>query len=470
MRDVTHIVEEGKLPASALVGTGIQLKIGASPIASKDKVLLTGTSSISAIRSKLGYSPLGDAVMDAIENGASKIYCMPLVPEIAGDITEEAGKHTAGSASVTLSGTPTNAFTILAELTGQGGVNVATFRYSINGGYSYSDDLTIPLSGSYTIEEAGVTLGFETGEGKEYVLGDWFQWNTTEPQLRTQQILEAVEGLANFKTEMEYVHVVGACDADVWSSIAGLQLQLEENHHKPLMFILEAYRPEPDEDIYDYLNRLLADRKKVNNHNIQVCASRMMYKGMDSLWRDINAANIVTGLYSKTAVNRSIGETAVISIGEDRISALLPDGMADDIISELDEAGYLTFRQYDGLEGYYVTNANMMCLAGSNYQYAENTRVLNKIIRVSRKSELLQLQSDIDMSEVESELKKKALFVQADLEDMIKAKEISSVTVVPAEEQDILATEELVLMIRYVERGKIRSIVTYVGVTNPYAE
>lgn len=469
MRDVTHIVEDGQLGLSAGIGTGTHLKIGASPVQNRGRIILTGSSSVATIREKLGYSPLGDAAMDSVENGAFKVYCMPLQPEIDGSIGSRMEQLTDGSAEVTLSGRPCNAFEVVVEITGQGGLNAASFRYSINGGYIWSDDMTVPLSGNYEITEAGLTLTFEAAD-KVYTIGDTFRWQTTAPQLQVQQILAAVESLANIKTDVEYVHIVGPCAADVWSSIAGIQLRLQEQHHKPLMFILEAYCQEQDETLEEYRDRLLADRKKVSNYNIQVVAARMMYKGMDNHYRDVNAAGIVTGLYARVSVHKSIGETAVISIGEGRISSLLPDGMTDDIISELDAAGYLTFRQYDGLAGYYVTNANMMCPSGSDYRYADSTRVLNKIIRLSRQAALMELQSDIDMENLEAEMNKKALMVQASLEDMVRAQEISSVSVTPLEGQDILTTEELQLVIRYVERGKIRGITIYVGVSNPYAE
>lgn len=55
----------------------------------------------------------------------------------------------------------------------------------------------------------------------------------------------------------------------------------------------------------------------------------------------------------------------------------MPEGI-EDHISELDDAGYLTWRKYYGIDGCYVNNARVLCREGSDYRYAEHVRVLNK--------------------------------------------------------------------------------------------
>ena len=181
-------------------------------------------------------------------------------------------------------------------------------------------------------------------------------------------------------------------------------------------------------------------------------------------------AGIVAGLYGRVAVNKSIGETAVISLSEDKVRKLLPEGLETDHIEIMDAAGYLTFRQYDGLEGYYVTNARMMGPEGTDYRYAEDVRVLDKIVRVTRVEALKQLQSDVDLDNLEADLAAKAQFIQAALEKMIENKEISAVTVTIPSDQDILNDETFRIIIRYVPRGKLREIVIDLGMENPVAQ
>lgn len=469
MRDVRHIVEDGLLTGQAS-GTGVQIKVGAAPAAVTEKGVVTirGTAGVNRIRALLGYSPLADAVMDSVENGAGKILCIPTQASIVGGIRAGEKKTGENAGEVTLTGTPFNSFQVILEITGRGILNMATFRYSTNGGYTYTDDITVPLSGTYSVEDTGLAFQFTAGDGVEFAVGDTWQWETTAPQLTMQEVLAALERVKEIKEEAEFVHIVGDASAATWSAVSALQEELQERYHKPLFFILEAYKSElkrPD----DYVSELREARRKINNSNIQVVAARVLYKGMDGIVRDTNAAGIIAGLYSKVAVNRSIGETAVVSLSEAKVEKLLPEGLGEDQVADLDESGFLTLRQYDGLYGFYVTNARMFAAEGSDFRYAEDVRVLNKIIRVTRAAALKLLQSDVDLVNLSADLRVKAQIVQGAVEEMVDAGEISAVTVIVPEDQDILTTETLELKIRYVPRGKIRAIDIYVGVSNPYA-
>ena len=288
--------------------------------------------------------------------------------------------------------------------------------------------------------------------------------------------------MKNVKAEAELVHVVGCSNADTWAAISTLQSTLQTQYHKPLMFVLEAFEPDTGESMADYVKRLINARKQVKNFEIQVVPSRAMYIGMDGITRNVNLASVVCGMYGRTAVNQSIGQTAIMAISEDKLLKLLPEGITDDMIDELDDNGYLTFRQYDGLEGYYVAATNMTAPAssdyartlgpeGTDYKYAEDARVVNKIIRETRKQALLQLQSDIDLENPTADLQAKVEFIKAPLDTMVNDKEISSAEVTLPDDaaESILKEEKLYLTVRYVQRGIIRSIEVDVGKSNPYA-
>ena len=468
MNDVKHTVTDGLLGLTE-TGEGKHIKIGASPVQTDKMVEVTANRSLDFIRENLGYSPLADAVMDSIENGAEKIICIPVAADTKGTISAISEKKADSSGTITASGSPNNAFQMIVQITGKGILNVAGFRYSINGGYSYSDELTVPLSGEYSIPDTGVTVNFNIGEGESFEVGDQFSFTTTAPQMTNQNVLDAVKLIADIKEEAEFVHIVGSCGPETWAALSVLQKELQDKRHKPLIFILEAPEKDADMSLSDYVDMLEEARKTVRNYNIQVVAARAVYVGMDGVTRNVNMASIVLGSYAKVAVNRSIGETATISYAEDKVLGLLPEGLTEDDIDRLDSAGYLTIRQYDGLSGYYVTNARVMGPEGTDYRYAEDVRVLNKIIRETRKKALLELQSDIDLENPQADVAVKAKLIQAPLDSMVTKKEISSAEVTIPAEQDFIQSETLQVVIRFVPRGKIRSIEINVGMRNPYA-
>lgn len=470
LNDVTHKISDGLMGNGNNSGTGVHIKIGASPIVSTEPIIITNSRKLEYIREKLGLSPLADAVMDSVENGSAKVICIPVKPGTDGTITPLNTVAADNSGTMTLSGKPNNTFDIMVMITGNGVLNTASFKYSINGGYTYSEEMSVPLSGSYDIPDTGLDITFVIADEQEYKAGDLFHWATTAPQLTNENVIAGVEKIKNIKDEAEFVHIVGSCAEDTWASVSELQKTLQGKYHKPLFFIMESF-----ENTYmsmaEYVEALKTARKNIRNFEIQVCPARAMYLGMDGITRDVNLAGVACGLYAKTAVNRSIGETAEISISEEKIYSLLPSGLDDDAIDELDDIGYLTFRQYDGLAGYYVNNARMLGPDGTDYKYAEDVRVLNKIIRETRKEALLQLQSDIDLENPMADLKAKIEFIKAPLDRMVNDKEISSaeITLPDNAAETILTSEKLFLTVRYVQRGIIRSIEIDVGKRNPYA-
>lgn len=467
LRDVRHEVTDGLLGISTEKGQGVHVKIGVSPIVSDTPIIVTGNMTAVKIRERLGDSPLADKVMDSIEHGSARVLCLPVSATTAGVIST-IPSDSDGEGTCSVEGSPYNAFNIIFKITSRGGLNTATFIYSIDGGHTYSGEITIPLDGAFVIEGTGLTATFTVAGEGGFEADDTFKYKTTAPQMTNGDVLGAVDKLKTLNEDFEFVHIVGESSPQLWSAVSAQQLVLADKYHKPMFFILEAYDIEEDEAVEDYAFRLEADRKLIKNYDIQVVAARSLYTSMDGITREINNAGIVSGMYAKAKVSQSIGETAVFDIDSQKMQELRPLGI-DEYIGILDVAGYLTFRQYDGLEGFYVTNARMMSPEGSDYRYAEDVRVKNKIIRKTRKEALLQLQSDVDMEDVDGDLAAKAQFIQAPIEDMVRDKEISSVLITVPEGQDILVTETMEVIIRYAPRGKIREIIIDLGVRNPNA-
>ena len=95
--------------------------------------------------------------MDAVQSGAGRIFCIPVAAATAGTLTPVT-KEGKGGGSLTVDGSPTNAFQVVIQITAQGGLNTAAFKASVNGGYSFSDEVTVPATGSHVLEGTGLTL------------------------------------------------------------------------------------------------------------------------------------------------------------------------------------------------------------------------------------------------------------------------------------------------------------------------
>lgn len=237
LRDVRHVVTDGLLGLAKNQGIGVSVKIGPSPVVSSDPVVITGSMTADKIKNWLGLSPLADKIMDSVENGASQILCIPVTASTAGTIGE-VKSDAIGTGTVAVSGTPTNSFLLQVKITGKGSLNAAAFQYSLNGGYSFSDEITVPAGGEYVIEEAQLKLTFSAAENDEFEVGDVFQVATSAPKMTNQDILSAVDKLKDITTTYEYVHIVGETGPELWAAIAEKQKEIKNEWHKPIFLSL----------------------------------------------------------------------------------------------------------------------------------------------------------------------------------------------------------------------------------------
>lgn len=468
LRDVNTIITDGGLSVDTTKGEGIHFKIGVSPIESDIPIVITGGMDAKKIKEKLGLSPLADACMDSIENGSNIIYCLPVAASVNGEIGVVT-KEGSGLGQCTVEGHPNNAYEIIVKFTGAGGFNEAVLRYSVDGGYLFSEEVTLSVNGEINIPSTGVKFKFTENVVKEdsFKITDIYKVKTESPQMTNQDVLDAIDKLRSTSYSFEFVHIVGGSTKALWSAISSEVQKFYEQYKKPMFFVLEARNKIESETLSEYTQHIVNERTGLQNYDIQIVAARSLYTRMDGIIKDVNNAGIVCGLYSKSKVQQSIGEVKSFSIPEKKMLELLPKGI-EEYIGLFDETRYLTFRRYEGLEGFYVTNARMMCSDGSDYRYAEDVRVKNKIVKETRKQALQELQSDIDMADVQGSLETIAKFIQIPLDVMARAKEITSARIIVPEGQDVLVTEKLNVVIRYVPIGHVREIAIDLGMENPF--
>lgn len=475
LRDVNTHVSDGLMGFTTATGDGVHIKIGASPIEAGASILITGDMDADKIKTRLGLSPLADAAMDAVQSGAAKIYCIPVAAATAGTV-DEVSKTGKGGGTLTVTGSPNNAFSVIAKITASGELNTAAFAVSIDGGYRFSDEITIPLTGDYELTGTGLTLHFAEKTDEVYLnsfaVDDTYSFTTTAPIMTNGDVLAAVDKLKQFNQEFEFIHVVGESTLPLWLALSEAQKELSAIYHKPAFVLLEAAFPTEDSDgsggIYDWAAQMETDRKKIANTDVQVCAAWGRIARLDGRTQIANLAGLVSGRYAKAPVQESVGKTrpeAGYGFSSARLTELLPAGYNNSVIELLDVAGYLTFREYDGLSDIYVYHTKMLCPEGSDYRYAEDVRVRNKIIREVRKKGLLLKNDDIDLEDIQGELEARAKFVSIPLDRMVEQKEISSykTAVLPGHEKTFLDDETLRLKIRYLSRGYIREVDIDIG-------
>lgn len=89
--------------------------------------------------------------------------------------------------AVTLTGQPNNAYQVRVEVLSSGNLGVATFRWSTDGGLTWSVALTVPVSGTFAIPGTALVIAFTdgpSGSGSSFLVGDVFAIDTRVPVLQ----------------------------------------------------------------------------------------------------------------------------------------------------------------------------------------------------------------------------------------------------------------------------------------------
>lgn len=461
-------VEDGNLGRGSGGVERAQVKIGVSSVVSSVPMLITNTMSPSEIKEKLGYSPLADACIDATENGLKTIYAIPLPADVDGETSEV--KHTGtGAGTVQVTGSPNNAYDIVVEIVTSGNTNDGTFCYSIDGGNNFSDELTIPLNGSYEIEGTGLTLKFADLEEAEesFVESDAYAFSSTAPTMSNSSVLNAVEKLIDFNKTIEVCHIVGVSGKALWAALQSEAKDFMNLYKKPLIFLCEARSCGESETLDEYMAAMALERKGISSLYVCVSLTYGVYQRKDLRVQTINMAGLISGLIGAAKESLSVGCVEEFPVSCAKLQKMVPDGI-DAYSEQFDAMGYTVFRQYSGRDDFYVSNANVMAPAGSDFPYVESVRVLNRIVREVAKQASDKIQAEVNPEDIEGSVAKIEAHLNIAMEQCERDKIISSgAATIDTENLNILADETMDVNVVWVPMGTVRRFNLTFAVNNP---
>ncbi len=138
-----------------------------------------------------------------------------------------------------VSATPVNSYDIIVESMATGTIagQSAMYRYTLDGGITYSPTLVIPVTGVIDLQTyapggsnnpyLGFKLTFADGAGPGFLLGDKWTFATLAPTWSLNDLLTALDAVANDKAVRQFFsgfHVVGAATGTVFT---GVEAQLQ---------------------------------------------------------------------------------------------------------------------------------------------------------------------------------------------------------------------------------------------------
>lgn len=138
-------------------------------------------SKASSLVSLHGFGPAVEKACAFIEDTGKPVLFRRLTTSVAGSSSPVDEDFVLGTSVVTLTGTPRDDYEGRFEVMTGGTIGVVgiVFRYSLDGGRTFSPKIALGTAATYLIPNTGLTLNFGAGT---LLLGDFALWYSTAPQ------------------------------------------------------------------------------------------------------------------------------------------------------------------------------------------------------------------------------------------------------------------------------------------------
>jgi hypothetical protein len=464
--DVTVDILDGGLGLLPPSAAGLHAKVGVSSAGTVNEIV--AITDPGKIVEKFGTGPLVNALFDSFAAGARTIYAVRANGDVAGTIGAVTATKT-GTGDISVTGSPLDAYELVVEIVDSGAKNVATFKYSLDGGDTFSGKITVPTALTYTIPNTGLTLNFTEdaiNPSNSFIAGDKYECKTTAPSASVSSVTAAIDALLNSGYLYEFIHVVGPSDAAMWAALDAKATDAE-GKYRYIHFLAEARGPAAAETVDQWVTALGTEKGSFASTRVSICAGRLEMVDMNTgRVVDRNGAGIYAGRLSAIPVQVSPGKVMEGSLPS--VVRLNPAGINDGHILALDEAGFITFRQYIGLSGFYITNGRIAAPVTSDFRYVELRRPMDKACGLVRTAALRFEHAEIDPTNMEKGLAALEAQLSAPLDIMVGAGEIARGRVVIPRDQDVLATSTIRVKVRIVPKAIMRWIEVEIGYENPF--
>lgn len=282
--------------------------------------------------------------------------------------------------TVTVAGAPRDGYEFIGRIQKTGALGIGKFDYSLDDGYTFSEQLTIPAGGTYVVPNTGLTITFVPGGGPViFELGDKHEFDSVAPHYTTANIGTAITALLlQLGTRnVEQVYFAGknasaASAATMAAAIATHMATLGTNNYYARA-LMDAGN--------DTTVNVLTSFASFSDARVGVCYGDADVVGLNSYagWGVPKraAVNVVAERAAGADLSENLGRK---ESGQLRgVRAISHDEGTNTQFSESDKI--TTLRTYRGNTGFYVTNGYLKSPSGSDFLYWDWGRVIDRLCR-----------------------------------------------------------------------------------------
>lgn len=298
--------------------------------------------------------------------------------------------------------TPADAYDVRVEITRAGvtlAAATAAFRYSLDGGDTFSPEIAVPTGGVYTIPGTGLAITFANGSGNAFVVGDGLAIQTSAPGFALGELQAVLAAIAAGSDDWEFVHVVGTASAATAAGVATTMAAIE-GQHQFSWALLEARPRAPGETVSAYETDVAGAFDAFVSERVAIAAGTCeLSSPLTGRLERRHAAWVAGARIIRIPIGQDAAWVGFGPFSKLQVGSIDYDANAHDA---LDTARFITLRTIKGKRGFFVTNAFTFAAKDSDYRYLVARRVLDEAARNARPVALNYLSGSVRLNTSEA--------------------------------------------------------------------
>jgi hypothetical protein len=391
--DVRLSIQDGSLGILPEATDGLSVKLGACSLGEVGTIYSFANKA--DLVATLGVGPLVEAAAYHLDVSGQPVLCVPV--EVATEGVASAVTKTGdGTGTMTVAGDALDAYEVLVEIT-RAGTNLvaatAAFKYSLDGGDTYSKEIAVPTGADYVIPGTGLTLTFVNGgSGTSFAVGDVHSFTTTPPSFGLTEISDALDALLADSREWGFVHIVGEASAAIAAGVA-TKMTAAESSFRYAFALLEAADQAADDTEDEWMTDLQTDFANTADGRLEVAAGHLeLVSAITGRIHRRSCAWVVAARIARAPISEDLGRVAsgpvpgVVKLHHD-----------EQVKPGLDAARFTTMRTIIGLSGFFISGGRMMAAEGSDFSLVQRRRILDRACKIARNAYLRFLNDQVDV-------------------------------------------------------------------------
>ena len=389
----------------------------------------------------------------------------------------EEDEETAGTMSLGRDVAPLDAYNAIVLITQAGLLGEAAFKYSLDGGVRYSGEIAIPGDGLYTIEDTGLPLVFENGEGGlGFSAGDSFAFTTTAPGYTLDALEASLQAWLDSTTQAGFLHILGngGTDPEPLTSSVKTFLEDAEGKHKFTFALLETRDQSDDElTVKTYQKALKTEWAEVSYFRLMVVPGYVdVYLPASKMTARRSAAWPIGGRMASRPFSEDPGRYDVGDLHN--VEAIYMDARKD---KTLNDSGFTLLTTYDDEELFYCQGGQMKVPTTSDYRFTKEIAVMNVACAAAYKASKKYINTNVRVDRKTGKvLEMDARSIDSSMTKAVEQKlfppageqHASAVSVTFGRDSNLLSNPKGSMKVRLVPLATIRELAIDIGFENPF--